>query len=515
MSHAKVRGIAHDRNPTNVVAIRHPSRRPKLTWADDAPQNSRSFMRCRSGKAGWGTKMRKSNVVPPKLRESSLDRSNKVASLRVDDIDVKTNPLRPLDEEKVKLIAASMARLGLMTSITVRYHEERPDFLPADGSTDSYELIAGRHRLAAAKSLGWDWIDVDEIKCSDIEARLWEIAENLHRAELTQLQRDEQVAEWIRLTDEGVSSQLAKKPQGGRPESGINAAAREIGVGKDDAHRAVKVASLSDEAKAAAVKHGLDDNRSVLLEAAKETEPKAQVDKIVARAEKPKSKPAPIDEEPDDTPAIERAAEFFVEADVPGSAATNKLIEKVVGFWESIDPLFTAWLEKNPGEEATRAMLDAVSHFADDLQHRAWEHIKKQRRVDNKIDRAYSKHFGYCLGPQDREVYRLMEASLLSGIDELAETKARREREYKESAERREREHEEFLRTPIDAETECRYTAMIKQRTLYEGACELSWQQYFKYRDQHPDCTPLSQDDLAYAGMWTACAVQPTPRSTA
>ena len=58
--------------------------------------------------------MRKSNVVPPKLRESSLDRSNKVASLRVDDIDVKTNPLRPLDEEKVKLIAASMARLGLM-----------------------------------------------------------------------------------------------------------------------------------------------------------------------------------------------------------------------------------------------------------------------------------------------------------------------------------------------------------------------------------------------------------------
>ena len=100
--------------------------------------------------------MIKSNVVPPKLRESSLDRSNKVASLRVDDIDVKTNPLRPLDEEKVKLIAASMARLGLMTSITVRYHEERPDYLPPDeeGCTDAYELIAGRHRLAAAKSLG-------------------------------------------------------------------------------------------------------------------------------------------------------------------------------------------------------------------------------------------------------------------------------------------------------------------------------------------------------------------------
>ena len=200
---------------------------------------------------------------------------------------------------------------------------------------------------------------------------------------------------------------------------------------------------------------------------------------------------------------------------MPGSAATNKLIEKVVGFWESIDPLFTAWLENNPDEEATRAMLEAVSSFADDLQGRGWEIIKKQRRANNKIDRAYSKRFGCCTGPQDREVYRLMDASLQSGIDELAETKARRKREYQESAERREREHEEFLRTPITPEMEREYTAMIKQRTLYEGACELSWEQYFKYRDQHPDCTPLSQDDLAYAGMWTACAVQPTPRSTA
>jgi hypothetical protein len=99
--------------------------------------------------------------------------------------------------------------------------------------------------------------------------RLWEIAENLHRAELTKLERDENIAEWIRLTEQ--SSQLDTKGLGHRPQGGVNAAARDLGVDKNEAHRAVKVASLSDEAKAAAVEHGLDDNRSALLAAAKES----------------------------------------------------------------------------------------------------------------------------------------------------------------------------------------------------------------------------------------------------
>jgi ParB family chromosome partitioning protein len=75
-------------------------------------------------------------------------------------------------------------------------------------------------------------------------AKLWEIAENLHRAELTKLQRDERMAEWIRLTD---VSQVATHQKGQRP-GGINAASRELGVDRTDAQRAVKVASLSDEA---------------------------------------------------------------------------------------------------------------------------------------------------------------------------------------------------------------------------------------------------------------------------
>lgn len=96
-----------------------------------------------------------------------------------------------------------------------------------------------------------------------------EISENLHRAELTKLERDEQISRWVELIElKRVSRQVDAKPEGGRPEAGVRAAARELGISEPDARRAVNVAALSDEAKEAARKHGLDDNRAALLEAA-------------------------------------------------------------------------------------------------------------------------------------------------------------------------------------------------------------------------------------------------------
>lgn len=64
----------------------------------------------------------------------------------------------------------------------------------------------------------------------------------------------QQVALWIKLTEgELISSQVATKsksetnPKGsGRHTEGINAASRVLGISKDDAHRAVSVASIPD-----------------------------------------------------------------------------------------------------------------------------------------------------------------------------------------------------------------------------------------------------------------------------
>ncbi len=84
--------------------------------------------------------------------------------------------------------------------------------------------------------------------------RMIEISENLHRAELTALERGRLVKEWAELVGESVSAQLAQKlPQGGRPVGGTSEAARQLGLDRDAVRRCVKIASLSPEAQAVAV----------------------------------------------------------------------------------------------------------------------------------------------------------------------------------------------------------------------------------------------------------------------
>jgi hypothetical protein len=178
-------------------------------------------------------------------------------SIMIDDIAVNDGR-RDVNAASVKRLADSIEQVGLRHPITVRR------------KGDGYILIAGRHRLEACKKLGREHIPASIVTMTSDEARLWEIAENLHRSDLTKLERDEQLSEWIRLTEKISTSQsgsLRSDGRGGRP-SGIETAARELGIHRHDAHRAVQVASLSEEAKEAAREAGLDDNRSALLEAA-------------------------------------------------------------------------------------------------------------------------------------------------------------------------------------------------------------------------------------------------------
>jgi hypothetical protein len=72
---------------------------------------------------------------------------------------------------------------------------------------------------------------------------------------------------------------------GGRPEGGHRQAARELNIPEATVRRAYQTASLSPEAQEMAIKTGLDDNRSALLEAAKECTPEAQTATIRRLAE--------------------------------------------------------------------------------------------------------------------------------------------------------------------------------------------------------------------------------------
>jgi len=185
---------------------------------------------------------------------------------------------RSADETKVEVLAESIARIGLHTPITIRIVPS----MVVDGAEcdDVPVLVVGLHRLLAVKRLGYQEIDCLVQTGSEIDAKMWEIAENLHRSDLTALERAEHVAEWIRLEKERdgvVLAQVEPKPQGGRSSGGIRGAARELGIERNEAQRAVAIDKLDREAKHEAEILHLANNRKALLKAAKEGSKESQI----------------------------------------------------------------------------------------------------------------------------------------------------------------------------------------------------------------------------------------------
>jgi len=167
-----------------------------------------------------------------------------VIMLNPADIIVGDRP-RALDRESVERLKESISSIGLKTPISVRSSEQ------------GWTLVAGRHRLAACIELGINQIPVVAETGSELEARLWEIAENLHRTELTVLERAEHISQWIRLRGEkgagescdqaddkldqvGPVSELVPARGGRARKGGVRAAARELGISRTDASRAVQ-----------------------------------------------------------------------------------------------------------------------------------------------------------------------------------------------------------------------------------------------------------------------------------
>jgi hypothetical protein len=88
------------------------------------------------------------------------------------------------------------------------------------------------------------------------------------RSELTSLQRSEHIEEWRALTKEKVRRDNA--PLGGAQpsEKGNRKVAKELGISEGSVRAAGKIASITPEAKTAAVKAELGDNQTALLKVA-------------------------------------------------------------------------------------------------------------------------------------------------------------------------------------------------------------------------------------------------------
>jgi ParB-like chromosome segregation protein Spo0J len=240
----------------------------------------------------------------------------KIERLLVEDIDVGIR-LRPIHEAAVAVLAESMQRLGQLCPISVYK------------LGDALRLVAGLHRLEAARRLGWIEIEAVFSTGNEIERELQEIAENLHRSELTVLERDVQIGRWAELTAAKVG-QLDPPSGGAQPaEKGVRKVARELSLERKDVERALKVASISPEAQQAARDDGLGNNRSALLAVAKEATPEAQVVKVRAissakTAPKAENQPAATNAVEATGPigALDRFAEFC-RANLPVNVAPS------------------------------------------------------------------------------------------------------------------------------------------------------------------------------------------------
>ena len=193
---------------------------------------------------------------------------------RIESIDVGTRR-RPLNQAAVDSLAESIAAIGLQSPITVKF----------DGGR--FTLITGRHRLEACRKLGWERIPAFFTDMNERDSRLWEISENLHRAELTAGERADQIAEWVRLTTGEQEPGQLDPVSGGRGNTGgIRQAARDLPVSgateearRNTVRRAVRIASIAPEAREAAREAGLDDNQSALLRVAAAA-PETQVEVV-------------------------------------------------------------------------------------------------------------------------------------------------------------------------------------------------------------------------------------------
>ena len=130
----------------------------------------------------------------------------------IDIEDIEVGPrLRQVNQAKVDVLAESMGRIGQQVPITLWLEYNTDDV--TDGY---YHLVAGLHRIEAAKKLGWDSIDYIETVLDEIDREIWQIDENLCRAELDKAeeaqhyQRRKELFEAQRTRDMALGAEVAQ-----------------------------------------------------------------------------------------------------------------------------------------------------------------------------------------------------------------------------------------------------------------------------------------------------------------
>lgn len=273
--------------------------------------------------------------------------------IRVDQVIVRDR-LRAIDQDHVVWIAGSMADIGQQQPIVVA---ERPEGL---------RLVAGLHRLAAARLLGWKTISSVLEVGTDDQLRIVEIDENLARRNLSALDRAIALEERKRIyetlhpetkhggnrqpSENGPENQLGIMPtwSANQPEVArfTKSAAEKLGLEESAIKRAVRIAkALTADQREALSCLPIADNQAELLKLAK----------------------LPTDERG-------RAVELLTRTEAPAQNV-GAAVEIIRGH--------RATAERSPEDKAFERLLDLFGRAPKKVQRRFIEHLQASRQLDD------------------------------------------------------------------------------------------------------------------------------------
>jgi ParB/Sulfiredoxin domain len=177
---------------------------------------------------------------------------------------------REINEKKLMSIKESMQQIGLKTPITVRQKE-----------SGALIVIAGQHRLEAAKRLKWKRIDCFVVRGGKGEAQLWNLAENLHRAELQPIEEARALRKWEQLTKSRGKDVQKAQPGGRQPhDKGISKSAKRLGLSRERVRRLRVIGMIHPDAQSSLEKAGLQQNKAALIKIGKVKGRRGQLRKI-------------------------------------------------------------------------------------------------------------------------------------------------------------------------------------------------------------------------------------------
>lgn len=183
---------------------------------------------------------------------------------------------RKLDEGKVRSLAESFESIGQLQPITVEQCEY-----------GNYRMIAGLHRLEAAKLLGWESIEAQEFEGDAVAAELAEIDENLMRNDLTVLEQGEHLARRNEILEIMGGRRGVGRYSNGETVSPLKTTseiAKESGLSERSAQQRMQVArNIVPEVKDAIRNTEIANSTTQLLELARLTpEKQAEVTKFLS-----------------------------------------------------------------------------------------------------------------------------------------------------------------------------------------------------------------------------------------